>query len=155
MAAQGLSRQREDLSNLQKAVRLDRFEWADHMLAYVIRGADAGADSEVRRQADAYALRLAQLDSNVVPLYLAEYYLKTDRLAQGMEMAEKYVDYVSSDSAAWQKAFDLLARYEEDSEVYRAGVLDLASRLDAWNRENMGEVTVDQKAQELIARARQ
>ena len=38
------------------------------MLAYVIRGADAGADSEVRRQADAYALRLAQLDSNkVVP----------------------------------------------------------------------------------------
>ncbi len=155
MAAQDLSRQREDLSNLQKAVRLDRFEWADHMLAYVIRGADAGADSEVRRQADAYALRLAQLDSNVVPLYLAEYYLKTDRLAQGMEMAEKYVDYVSSDSAAWQKAFDLLARYEEDSEVYRAGVLDLASRLDAWNRENMGEITVDQKAQELIARARQ
>ena len=62
---------------------------------------------------------------------------------------------MSSDSAAWQKAFDLLARYEEDSEVYRAGVLDLASRLDAWNRENMGEITVDQKAQELIARARQ
>lgn len=154
MWAQGLSSGAEDLTSLQEAVRLDRFEWADHMLAYVIRAADAEVDSEARRQADAYALRLAQLNSNSVPLYLAEYYLKTDRLAQGLEMAEKYVDYVSSDPAAWKKTFDLLGRYEEDSEAYRTGVLELAARLEAWNRENMGKISIDQAAEELIARAR-
>lgn len=154
MRAQSLFRGAEDLTDLQEAIRLDPFEWADYMLAYVVRATDAAADSEVRRQADAYALRLAQLDSNSVPLYLAEYYLKTDRMAQGLEMAEKYVDYVSSDPSAWQKAFDLLARYEEDSEVYRTGILGLAGRLDAWNSENMGKISVDQEAEELIARAR-
>lgn len=154
MRAQSLSRGAEDLAGFQEAVRLDRFEWADHMLAYVMRAADAEADSEVRHQADAYALRLARLDSNSVPLYLAEYYLKTDRMAQGLEMAEKYVDYVSSDPAAWQKTFDLLARYEEDSEVYRTGILELAARMDAWNSGNMGKISVNQAAEELIARAR-
>ena len=55
-------------------------------------------------------------------MYLAEYYLGTGRTEQGLEQAERYVGYVSADAAVWQKTFDLLEEYEEDTEQYRAGV---------------------------------
>ena len=154
IVAQGLARQAEDLTDFQQAIRLDRFEWADHMLAYVTSSLNTDAGSEERRQADLYAQQLAQLKSTSIPIYLAEYYLETDRTALGLEMAEQYVSYVASDSAVWQRAFDLLAKYETDDAVYRAGILRLAELLDAWNQENIGEVAVNEEAAALIARMR-
>lgn len=152
--AQKIANQAETLPELQRAIRLDRFEWADHMLAYVICAADTASDSTERQQADVYAERLAKLHSNTVPFYLAKYYLETGRSEQGLEMAEKYISYVSSDASLWQQTFDLLLRYETTDAAYRDGVRRIAERMDVWNAENMGEIAVDEEAQALIARAR-
>ena len=138
---------------MDKAISLDKFEWADYALSYVNSVPNVEAPEEIRLQADKYALRLERLDSNTVPIDLASYYFQTGRTEKAMAMVEKYVNYISSDAEAWQKAFDLMLRYEEDQEVYRAGVLRIAQLLDAWNAENMGEIAVDESARALIGRA--
>ena len=138
---------------LDKAIALDKFEWADYALSYVDSVPGLDVDEEILARADKYARRLGALDSNTVPIHLAGYYFQTGRTAEAVAMVEKYVGYVSSDAAAWQQAFDLLLRFEEDSEVYRAGVRRTAEMLEAWNGENMEEITLSEEAQALIARA--
>ena len=78
----------------------------------------------------------------------------TGQIPKAMEMAEQYVDYVSSANAAWQDTFDLLERYEQDTEVYRAGVTHIAELMEAWNRENLGQIDVDAETWAFIERMR-
>ena len=138
--------------NLSRAVEMDKFEWADYMLTYVVNTMDAHGDDEIRQQADEYAQRLSQLDSNMVPFYLADYYLTTGRTEQGIAMVEKYVTYVSANPDTWQQAFDLLAHHERDEDVYRAGLARIKELMDAWNAENMGEIQVNAETQAFLAR---
>lgn len=138
---------------IDKAVALDRFEWADYAMAYVKNVSGKKVPEEIRLQADEYAQRLGQLNSNTIPFELAKYYFRTGRMETAFAMLEKYVDYVSSDAGAWQKAFNLMNYYEEDQESFYAGVLRIAQMLDAWNAANMGTITVNEDARALIARA--
>ncbi len=139
--------------DLTVAVSMDRFEWADYALSYVLSVSSAGdVDPSVRQQADEYAERLAEVDSNTIPIYLAQYYFLTGRTQEALDMVEQYVDYVSSDPETWQTAFDLLEQYEQDTDDYRTGVQYIAWKLDTWNQENMGEITVDEEARAFIAR---
>ena len=152
MSAQRLASHATAFSDLDRAVSMDKFEWADYMLGYVNSTLTTETDETIRQQADAYAARLAQVDSNTVPIYLAEYYFSTGRTELGLEMVEKYVDYVSSDQNAWQTAFALLEGYETDSEVFRAGVVRIAGLLEDWNARNMGGVTLTEANLAFIAR---
>ena len=151
-AARGLVTDPSNLDQLERAAALDPFERADYLLTYVIQAGGREADGEVREKADEYAARLAKLDSNSIPIYLAEYYLRTGRTEQGLEQAERYVGYVSADAAVWQKTFDLLEEYEEDTEQYRAGVRRVAELLDAWNAENLGRIELSGQTQAFIGR---
>ena len=137
MIAQGMNRQDAPLEDLETAICLDRFEWADHMLTYVMRTAGPETDEALRQKADGYAARLKEIDSNTAPVYLAEYYFKTGRPKQGIKLVEKYVTYVASDAGAWRDAFALLERYEADDTSIRA-------LLDAWNAEHMGQLVLNQ-----------
>lgn len=139
------------LSKYEEAAMLDRFEWADHLLAYVMGSLEPGADEEVRQKADGYALRLAKLDSNIIPMCLTEYYLRTGRPEQALEMAKQYVNYLSAYDTAWQIAFDLLEQYAWDTPEYRAGVLEIAGMLDDWNAEHLGDLTLTEKNLAFIA----
>ena len=152
MSAQRLASHASSFSDLDRAVSMDRFEWADYMLGYVNSTLTVETDETIRQQADVYAARLAQVDSNTVPIYLAEYYFSTGRTELGLEMVEKYVDYVSSDQNAWQTAFSLLEGYETDSEVFRAGVVRIAGLLEDWNARNMGGVALTEANLAFIAR---
>lgn len=152
MAAQGIAQDAQEFSDLERAVALDRFEWADHMLSYVLWASDPGVDGEVRQKADGYAARLGELKSNSLPLYLAGYYLETGRPEQGLEMAEQYVDYLAASPAAWQEAFDLLEQYERDTPEYRAGVCRIAARLEAWNGANLGSIELDGETMAFLQR---
>ena len=117
--------------DLTVAVSMDRFEWADYALSYVLSVSSAGdVDPSVRQQADEYAERLAEVDSNTIPIYLAQYYFLTGRTQEALDMVEQYVDYVSSDPETWQTAFDLLEQYEQDTDDYRTGVQYIAWKLD-------------------------
>ena len=160
MQAQKLVAEENSLNSLAEAAALDRFEWADYALSYVVSVSEmekAGGSEltgDIRAQADAFALRLSSQDSNTIPIYLAEYYFQNGRTADGLAMVEKYVTYVSSDPEGWRQAFELLERYEEDTDVYRAGVLRVTELLERWNQENMGEIVLEEQAYELIERIR-
>ena len=154
ITAQNLVERDASLENLERAAALDPFEKADYMLSYVVQVTGAESDEETRQRAEKYAARLEKIDSNVVPYYLAAYYLDAGRVEQGLEQAERYVRYVSADAAVWQKTFDLLEGYEQDTDEYRAGVSRIADLLDAWNAENLGRIELDEQAQAFIGRMR-
>lgn len=131
------------LQTIIRCVELDRFEWADYALPYVLNSEGDNVNPYVRQQADVYAERLEKVNSNTIPIYLAEYYFNSDRPEKGVAMLEKYVDYVSSDQSAWQRAFDLLRNYTDGSEVFRDGIARLAAKMETWNRENIGSIEVN------------
>jgi len=151
--ARRMTSQDTSLSTLAEAARMDPFEWADYMLSYV-NTAVAGdtITEEVLVQADQFAERLARVDSNSIPIHLAEYFFRTGRVGNAFAMLQKYVSYVSSSAAAWQSAFDLMERYEVDSGEFRAGVVEIGRMLTQWNEENMGAVTIDEEAMAFLGR---
>ena len=134
---------------LAQAASMDKFEWADYALSYVVSVPD-DAPEYIQRQADTYADRLAKLDSNSVPRYLIQYYFKVGQTANAFAMAEKYVDYVAAAPETWQTTFDLLMRHAQSTTEYRAGVLRIAEKLEAWNAANMGTIELDSVAQAFI-----
>ena len=154
ITAQNLVTSEPSLEHLEEAAALDPFERADYMLSYVVWITGTGADEETRQKADKYAARLEKIDSNIIPFYLAEYYLWTGRTDRGLEMAERYVSYVSSDADVWLDTFELLEKYEQDTDAYRAGVSHIADLLDDWNEKNMGHIELDDFSLSFIARMR-
>lgn len=143
-----------DLDQLSQAAALDPFEGADYMLSYVVQVTGEEVGEEVRQKADGYAARLAKLDSNSIPIYLAEYYLDTGRTEQGFEMAEQYVSYVAAEQSAWQETFELLQKYEQDTPEYRTAAAHIADLMDEWNAQNMGNISLSQQTEKFIARMR-
>lgn len=154
VAANDLLKRQPTMESVEQAVRLDKFEWADYALAYVNNAMDPNVDISTRVQADEYAARLSKVSSNTVPIYLAQYYFSTNRMEKGLQMVEKYVDYVSSDRSAWQTAFDLLMSVETDTGVYREGVARIAKKLDDWNASNLGDIQVSAETEEFLAKYR-
>ncbi len=150
MHARAVAESGGTFSAMDQAIALDKFEWADYALSYVDSAPDYSDNEEIMRQADHYADRLAQLDSNTVPLHLAGYYFRTDRLWDAFLMLEKYVDYTSSDANCWQSAFELAAQYYVPETAYQNGVLRLAKMLDDWNEENMGTIQLTGTAAALV-----
>ena len=154
VAANNLLKRQPTMDSVEQAVRLDKFEWADYALAYVNNAMDPNVPLGTRVQADEYADRLSKVSSNTVPIYLAQYYFQTNRMEKGLQMVEKYVDYVSSDRSAWQTAFDLLMSVETDTGIYRDGVARIARKLDNWNAQNMGDIRVSEETEEFLAKYR-
>ena len=152
IAADRLLERQHTLNSVVTAVRLDKFEWADYALAYVNNTMDSDVSLATRIQADEYAERLSGVSSNTVPIYLARYYFSTNRMEKGLQMVEKYVDYVSSDPSAWQTAFNLLMAVETDTDVYRDGVKRIAKKLDDWNGQNMGDIQVSEETEAFLAK---
>ena len=140
------------LESLERAARLDPFEKADHMLSYVVQATGAEADGTVREKADGYAARLERIESNIIPYYLAAYYLDTGRVEQGLEQAQRYVRYVAASGETWERTFRLLEEYEQDTAQYRAGVAEIAALLEEWNGRNLGRIELDGQAQAFVER---
>ena len=148
---------RDPFQALDKAARLDRFEWTTYTLSYVyavkdMEASDPGStDPAVLARADEHALRLAQVDSNTIPRHLAEYYFVTGRPEQAVEMLEKYIDYTAADSRTWQQAFAILQTYwSVDLDLTRAETAKLYGELQTWNEEHMGTLTLTQENLDFI-----
>jgi len=137
---------------LSAAAAIDKYEWADYELSYVRSTLVNNINADIQEQADKYAEHLAKVNSNTIPFYLAEYYFANNREAEAFAMLEKYVNYVASDTAAWQDVFNMLINFERPSADFRQGAARLVELLNNWNAQNMGQIQLDQAAQEFIAR---
>ncbi len=155
LAAQKISKDQQNLQGFAEAASLDKFEWADHMLSYVLMTIDTEVDAEAREQADRYAERLERLNSNSVPFFLAEYYFETGRQERAFEMLQKYTAYVASEAPSWQEAFVLAERYENSTPEFRAGVLALVQSMEEWNANNLGRVGLTEQNEAFVARVRE
>ena len=151
MRAATLVAQSNTLESLSKAAEMDKFEWADYKLSYVVAVLNNEVDEAAWRQADTYAEELSRVNSNTIALYLMEYYLITGESERAVAMAEKFASYTASDQVTWQSIFDLFAAYENGDPVCQAGVVRLAGMLNDWNRENMGRIQVSEEAAAFIA----
>lgn len=132
------------MNNLVRAEEMDKFEYADHMLSYVVSAANFPNDQEVQAQAKRYAEELSHLNSNTVPYYLASYYFTQGETEKAMEMLEKYLRYVASDNAAWTKSFNLLKANINDSDAYVSGLTRIVEFMNEWNSNNLGAITLSE-----------
>lgn len=140
------------METLVDAAKMDPYEWADYMLAYVNNSTTGDTiDQATLEQADAFAQRLSKVNSNTIPIYLAEYYFRTGRPEEGLAMVEKYVTYVSSSSLSWQNAFHLMEQYNDGTDLFREGILHIAQLLDTWQQNNIGVITLDEQSQAFLA----
>lgn len=131
--------------NMAFAISLDKFEWTDYMTSYVYSAyLEEDTSDAVMNQARGYAERLERVDSNTIPIYLAECYFAAGETEKAFQMLEKYVTYVASDDQTWNNAFSLIVRYVGDSEEYFAGVAKIYQTFQEWNEENMGSLVVDE-----------
>ena len=139
-------------ASLERAAKMDRFEWADYLLTYVDQSTGAEADDEVRQKAADYAARLAKTESNSMPIILANYYFRVGDTENAFAMLEKYVAYVASDERAWNEAFHMLEQYDDGS--YRIEVIRIFEMMEEWNAEHIGTVSPDGEAMTYIDRCR-
>ena len=152
LAAARMVASKPSFESLASAAALDKYEWADYELSYVRSSLVSNITPDIRQQADKYAEHLATVNSNTIPIYLAEYYFSTNRPEQAFAMLEKYADYVASDAAAWQSIFSLLQSFEQDRVDFRQGVGRIVQMLNDWNEQNMGQIQLDEEAQAFVSR---
>ena len=138
--------------SLERAAKMDKFEWADYLLTYVDQSTGPEANDEVRSKAEIYAEKLSDVESNSVALTLAQYYFRTGQTERAFAMLVKHISYVPSDSEEWSNVFHLLAAYDDGSDGYRETALKLAGIMENWNENNIGTVALDGEAQEYLTR---
>ena len=133
----------QSLDSLVSAIKLDRFEWADYMTSYVYSaiGIDE-TQTEIKKQADIYAKHLKSLDSNTVPIVLAEYYFSNGNIDDGFDMIEKYLAYGASDQEKWEQAFTLMVNYYIGEDEYISRMKNIYDMLQEWNSQNMGQIVL-------------
>ena len=141
--ARSLVNRQGSFDSLERAITLDKFEWADYALSYVLSSMQNGAGSEeVQFKAAQYAEKLQKVDSNTIPLYLAQYYFEQGDNTQAFAMLNKYTDYVAADPNTWQQSFNLIMQYYQEDPVYLEGVPALYQKMLDWNAENMGTLSL-------------
>ena len=82
--------------------------------------------------------------SNSVPKYLAEAYFNLGNVEKGFAMLEKYVDYTSSDPNTWDTSFRIVMQHSDGSEAFRQGAAQLLEKLEHWNQQNLGAITLSE-----------
>ena len=126
-----------------QAAEVDPYEWADHKLAYVYNAsAEEDLPDDMRERVQRYMADLEKLNSNSVPKYLAEAYFNLGNVEKGFAMLEKYVDYTSSDPNTWDTSFRIVMQHSDGSEAFRQGAAQLLEKLEHWNQQNLGAITL-------------
>ena len=128
-----------------QAAEVDPYEWADHKLAYVYNAsAEEALPENMQETLVRYMADLEKLNSNAVPKYLAEAYFNLGNVEKGFAMLEKYVDYTSSDPNTWDTSFRIVMQHSDGSEAFRQGAAQLRDKLERWNQQNLGAITLSE-----------
>lgn len=128
-----------------QAAEVDPYEWADHKLAYVYNAsAEEALPENMQETLVRYMADLEKLNSNSVPKYLAEAYFNLGNVEKGFAMLEKYVDYTSSDPNTWDTSFRIVMQHSDGSEAFRQGAAQLLEKLERWNQQNLGAITLSE-----------
>lgn len=141
------------LTNLEAAIRMDKFEWPDYAAGYILNALQADeTDTDIHQKADQYAQRLSEQTSNSIHLYLTRYQLERGRVEQAMEHAMTHAQSTVSSSEKWNELFRLLEDYQTDDPAYLNGIAALADCMQTWNDTHMGAIVLDETSQTFLNR---
>lgn len=145
MCAQYMFQKATTYDAIEDCIMVDKFEWADYMLSYVYSAsAEENPTYEMEQNLPKYMAKLEQQNSNTIPLYLAQAYFNLGQTEDAIRMLEKYVNYVPSDPATWNAAFNTLMTNIREEQVYVDGVQRIYDMMKQWESENMGTITLDE-----------
>lgn len=137
---------------MEKAAALDPYEWVDHELAYVYSAAaEEELPASMQNTMTKYLADLEKLHSNSVPRYLAKIYFSMGNIDKAFEVLNQYVDYVPSNPEAWNGAFGIILEYDDGSETFRQGIAQLWKKLERWNQQNLGAVSLSKDVTAYLA----
>ena len=137
---------------MEKAAALDPYEWVDHELAYVYSAAaEEELPASMQNTMTKYLADLEKLHSNSVPRYLAKIYFSMGNIDKAFEVLNQYVDYVPSNPEAWNGAFGIILEYDDGSETFRQGIAQLWEKLERWNQQNLGAVSLSKDVTAYLA----
>lgn len=151
ISANNLVDTKPTMDNVAKAVEMDKFEYADHMLTYVLGSAKFPSDQEIQAKAFEYSERLSELDSNTVPFYLAQYYFAFNYNKAALNMLDKYLHYVASDEKAWANALELIRKNYDPSPEYEEGVKRIVEFYKEWTANNIGTIELSEMDQVFLS----
>lgn len=151
LSAASLVSRAPTMASLAKAASIDKFEYADHMLSYVVSSSKFKDNTEVQEQAAQFVEDLSELDSNTVPIYLASYYFSFGLTRDALNMVEKYLHYCASDENAWAKALALVKAGYSNTDAYNDGVARIAQFYQEWTSNNIGTITLSEADQEFLS----
>lgn len=98
----------EFLYNLSAAAKLDLYERNDMMLSYVVNSLEMEYPEDYREQADEYAAQLSKVQSNSIPRYLVDYYLRTEQYGEAVDEAILGAMYSASNADTWNACAAML-----------------------------------------------
>ena len=98
----------EFLYNLSVAAKLDLYERNDMMLSYVVNSLEMEYPEDYREQADEYAAQLSKVQSNTIPRYLVDYYLRTEQYGEAVDEAILGAMYSASNADTWNACAAML-----------------------------------------------
>ena len=98
----------EFLYNLSAAAKLDLYERNDMMLSYVVNSLEMEYPEDYREQADEYAAQLSKVQSNTIPRYLVDYYLRTEQYGEAVDEAILGAMYSASNADTWNACAAML-----------------------------------------------
>lgn len=146
----------EFMSNLSAAARLDLYEHNDQKLSYVVASLNEGGEA-YRAQADEYAAQLAVAQSNTIPRYLVDYYLRTEQYDKAIDEAILGASYSASDANTWDDCAALLneALFQnmltplltEERAALMAKLTEYYDALQAYNASALVPVELSESAQ--------
>ena len=152
ISAAGMVKQNHTMKSLANAASMDKFEYADHMLSYVLSADNFPDNYEIQEQASEYLLVLGELNSNSVPIYLANYYFEHGKTEAALNMIEKYLRYCASDERAWAQALNILkANYNITNLEYYKGMTRITAFYNEWTANNIGTINLSETDQTLLA----
>ena len=152
MCAQYMFQKAATYDAIEDCIMVDKFEWADYMLSYVYSAsAEENPTYEMEQNLPKYMAKLEQQNSNTIPLYLAQAYFNLGQTEDAIRMLEKYVNYVPSDHATWNAAFNTLMTNVREEQAYVDGVRRIYDMMKQWESENMGTITLDQTVSAFLS----
>ena len=158
LGAESMAKNNATFATMEKAIKLDVFEWEDYALSYVMASLNSEVDQTIAYTADEYAQKLSDARSNTIHYNLTAYYLTTGNIADAMDNARKHMSYCASSSDDWNMMYELLISAEGIYSYlpeYTNGVSELITMMNEWDSENIGSIHLNDNANQFVLRFEQ
>ncbi|MFI3114972.1 MAG: O-antigen ligase family protein [Clostridia bacterium] len=157
-----LNLQSENLSLdiLETNMNLDVYETNDYYLTYVTATYTV-TDPEIVKNAEKYAEKLEKAQSNIISMYLTEYYVYKDNPQKCLELLERYINYSINDPSTWNNAIstyitallnsDNLPKIMDYKDEHVSNIKNLLDKHYTADMNSITKISLSDKSKSLVS----